>query len=119
MIQSSRKRPLIAVDIVNLLALVRGAYQHRARRVVVADDVEDPFDYPGVEVSDPRFGHEQIEPRMRHVPEAKRAQFRLLVVDSVQETKVGDVFRERKARDKTQLFQHQVKFLCQRKPPSI
>jgi hypothetical protein len=64
-----------------------------------------------VEVGDAGRRHEEVQPRVRHLPHPLGAQLQLRLVHAVQEVHVRQVRREHRAWDEVQLAQQRIHIL--------
>jgi len=64
------------------------------------------LEHQGVETGHGRRRDEDVQPRVRHVPQLLCTQAQLHIVDSVQKLEVGDVRAEQQRPDEAQRSQH-------------
>jgi len=69
------------------------------------------LEHQGVESGHGRCRDEDVQPRVRHVPQLLCTQAQLHIVDSVQKLEVGDVRAEQERPDEAQRSQHLVNSL--------
>lgn len=84
----------------NLLVLIHGVDEDGSARLAPQDALE----HAPIKVGDPRSGDEQVEPRVRNVPQVLGPELQLGLVDPVQEFHVGYIGGEHRCWYKIKIF---------------